>query len=130
MTENYINACVRSPLKKCDLEKHGFISFLNDDLFAELGRAYEEDLNQTKHLISRKVKYYKSISYTIVNKDEQIHVKLKMGDIVDVLEDISPLDNASQDSEDTAEIATRISYAQIKAIFYTKKSNFKCHLFY
>ena len=58
-------------------------------MFAELGRAYEEDLNQSKHLVSRKVKYYKSNSYTIVNEDDQVDVKLRVGDIVDVLEDLS-----------------------------------------
>jgi hypothetical protein len=62
-----------------------------------------------EHLTSQKVKYYKSISYTILNQDEQIHVKLKVDDIVDVLEDISPLnDNISQNAMETA---TRISYA-------------------
>ncbi|CAB5371849.1 unnamed protein product [Rhizophagus irregularis] len=82
-------------LKKDDLE-----TFLNDDLFAELGRAYEEDLNNIEHLTSRKVKYYKSISYTIVDKDEQVNVKLNVGDVVDVLEDITPLGNISQDATD------------------------------
>ncbi|PKC53644.1 hypothetical protein RhiirA1_478874 [Rhizophagus irregularis] len=61
MTENYINLCVQSPLKKCDLKKDDLETFLNNDLFAELGRAYEEDLNNIEHLTSRKVKYYKSI---------------------------------------------------------------------
>jgi hypothetical protein len=122
MTENYINACVRSPFKKSDLEKYELTPLLNDDLFAELERAYEEDLSQTEHLISHKVKYYKSISYTIVNKDEHINVKLNVGDIVDVLEDISLLDNTSQN---TAEIITRVSYARIKAILLHKKEQYQ-----
>ncbi|CAB4395578.1 unnamed protein product [Rhizophagus irregularis] len=100
ITENYINLCVQSPLKKCDLKKDDLETFLNDDLFAELGRAYEEDLNNIEHLTSRKVKYYKSISYTIVDKDEQVNVKLNVGDVVDVLEDITPLGNISQDATD------------------------------
>ncbi|CAB4383488.1 unnamed protein product [Rhizophagus irregularis] len=100
MTENYINLCVQSPLKKCDLKKDDLETFLNDDLFAELGRAYEEDLNNIEHLTSHKVKYYKSISYTIVDKNEQVNVKLNVGDVVDVLEDITPLGNISQDATD------------------------------
>ena len=79
MTENYIDLYVQSPLKKCDLERDDLVILLNDDLFAELGRAYEEDLNNMEHLTSRKVKYYKSIFYTIVNKDEQVNVKLNIG---------------------------------------------------
>ncbi|PKY30598.1 hypothetical protein RhiirB3_393146 [Rhizophagus irregularis] len=113
MTENYINLCVQSPLKKCDLKKDDLETFLNNDLFAELGRAYKEDLNNIEHLISRKVKYYKSISYTIVDKDEQVNVKLNVGDVVDVLEDITPLGNISQDATD---MVTRVSYVRIKAI--------------
>ncbi|POG59717.1 hypothetical protein GLOIN_2v1847995 [Rhizophagus irregularis DAOM 181602=DAOM 197198] len=35
MTENYINLCVQSPLKKCDLKKDDLETFLNNDLFAE-----------------------------------------------------------------------------------------------
>jgi len=108
---NYINIHVKSQFKKSNLEKIGLTSNLDDDLFAELGRAYEEDLNQSKHLVSRKVKYYKSISYTIVNEDDQVDVKLRVGDIVDVLEDLST--NNSQNIE----TVTRTSYARIRAIF-------------
>jgi hypothetical protein len=115
MTENYVNICVHSPLKKSDLEKYELLTSLNDDLLAELGRAYEEDLNIMKHLIFRKVKYYKGIFYTIVDKDEQTNIKLKIGDIVDVLEDISQPDNIS------SEISTRVSYARIRAIFLHKQ---------
>ncbi|CAB4402507.1 unnamed protein product [Rhizophagus irregularis] len=118
MTKNYINLYVQSSLKKCDLKKDDLETFLNDDLFAELGRAYEEDLNNIEYLTSRKVKYYKSISYTIVDKDEQINVKLNVGDVVDVLEDITPLGNISQDATD---MVTRVSYAQIKAIILHQK---------
>ncbi|UZO06434.1 uncharacterized protein OCT59_026756 [Rhizophagus irregularis] len=99
MTENYINLCVQSPLKKCDLKKDDLETFLNDDLFAELGRAYEEDLNNIEHLTSRKVKYYKR-------------------DVVDVLEDITPLGNISQNATD---MVTRVSYARIKAIILHQK---------
>lgn len=115
MAENYINICVHSLLKKSDLEKYGLVTFLNDDLLAELGRAYEEDLNKMEHLISRKVKYYKGISYTIVDTDEQIDIKLKIGDIVDVLEDISQPDDIPN------KISTRVSYARIRAIFLHKQ---------
>ncbi|PKC53897.1 hypothetical protein RhiirA1_447186 [Rhizophagus irregularis] len=99
MTENYINLCVQSPLKKCDLKKDDLETFLNNDLFAELGRAYEEDLNNIEHLTSRKVKYYKR-------------------DVVDVLEDITPLGNISQNATD---MVTRVSYARIKAIILHQK---------
>ncbi|POG62810.1 hypothetical protein GLOIN_2v1882595 [Rhizophagus irregularis DAOM 181602=DAOM 197198] len=92
MTENYINLCVQSPLKKCDLKKDDLETFLNDDLFAELGRAYEEDLNNIEHLKSR--------------------------DVVDVLEDITPLGNISQNATD---MVTRVSYARIKAIILHQK---------
>ncbi|CAG8759748.1 12385_t:CDS:2, partial [Rhizophagus irregularis] len=86
-------------LKKDDLE-----TFLNDDLFAELGRAYEEDLNNIEHLTS--------------HKDEQVNVKLNVGDVVDVLEDITPLGNISQNATD---MVTRVSYARIKAIILHQK---------
>ncbi|PKK61351.1 hypothetical protein RhiirC2_791923 [Rhizophagus irregularis] len=119
ITENYINLCVQSPLKKCDLKKDDLETFLNDNLFAELGQAYKEDLNNIEHLTSHKIKYYKSISYTIVNKDEQVNIKLNVGDVVNVLEDITPLGNISQDATD---MATRVSYARIRAIILHQKA--------
>lgn len=36
MVEGYINICVRSQLKRHELEETGLMSILNDDLFAEL----------------------------------------------------------------------------------------------
>jgi len=113
MDENYINIRVRGIYKKHDLENAGFESTLNDDLFAELERAYIEELNCIEHLASRKVKYYKNISYTIVDADDQINIKLRVGDVVDVLEDIS-------DDRET-ELKTMTSYAQIQAIFIHTK---------
>jgi hypothetical protein len=85
-------------------------------LFAELGRAYYEELNCAEHLTSRKVEYYKSISYTIVNKDDQLDITLRVGNIVDVLEDVS------DDKND--EIRTMVSYARIRAIFIHTKRQF------
>ncbi|CAB4437803.1 unnamed protein product [Rhizophagus irregularis] len=118
MIEEYINIHVRSKFKKNDLIKYELVSYLNDDLFAELGRAYEEDLNIVEHLTSRKVKYYKSISYTIVDNDDQIDVKLKAGDVIDILEDLS----TNSIFQNTG-ITTRISYARIRAIFLHTKGN-------
>jgi|tagenome__1003787_1003787.scaffolds.fasta_scaffold20905635_2 hypothetical protein len=109
MDESYINIRVQGKYKKHDLPIAGFESTLNDDLFAELGHAYKEELNCIEHITSRKVKYYKNISYTIVDSDDQINVKLHVGDVVDVLEDIS-------DDRGT-ELKTTTSYAQIRAIF-------------
>src|SRR6266480_4635861 len=111
--EDNINIRVRGIYKKHDLENAGFESTLNDDLFAELGHAYIEELNCIEHLASRKVKYYKNISYTIVDADDQINIKLCVGDVVDVLEDIS-------DDRET-ELKTMTSYAQIRAIFIHTK---------
>ncbi|GBC40660.1 hypothetical protein GLOIN_2v1779100 [Rhizophagus irregularis DAOM 181602=DAOM 197198] len=84
--EGYINIYVRSQLKRHELEKAGLISIE----FAELCQAYDEELNVSEHLASRKDKYYKSASYTIVDNDDndQIDVKLKVGYVIDVLEDL------------------------------------------
>ncbi|CAJ0630157.1 13494_t:CDS:2 [Entrophospora sp. SA101] len=84
MNENYIN----HDLQTADLE-----NTLNDDLFAEIGYAYQEQLNCIEHLASQKVKYFKSISYTIIDDDDWIDVNLHVGDIIDVLEDISNNEN-------------------------------------
>ncbi|CAG8774385.1 17300_t:CDS:1, partial [Funneliformis caledonium] len=62
---------------------------LNDDLFAELRHAYKEELSCVKHLTSQTVKYFNSISYTIVDNDDRVDVKLHIGNTVDILEDIS-----------------------------------------
>ncbi|RGB43821.1 hypothetical protein C1646_661203 [Rhizophagus diaphanus] len=59
MVEGYVNICVRSQLKRHELEETGLISILNDDLFVKLCQAYEEELNVSEYLTSRKVKYYK-----------------------------------------------------------------------
>jgi len=89
MDENYINMKVQGIYKKHDMQAAGFESTLNDNLFAELEQAYQEELNCAEHIVSRKVKYFKSISYTIVDDDDQVDINLHVGDIVDVLEDIS-----------------------------------------
>lgn len=102
-----------------ELVEAGLISILNDDLFAKLCQAYEEELNVSEHLTSRKDKYYKSASYTIMDNDynDQIDVKLKVGDVIDVLEDLSTMDTSR-------EITTRVSYAQIRTIFLHNKRNY------
>ncbi|CAG8616570.1 11902_t:CDS:2 [Funneliformis caledonium] len=64
--------------KKNELQITSLESVLNDDLFAELERVYYEELNCAEHLTSRKVEYYKSISYTIVNKDNQLDITLRI----------------------------------------------------
>ncbi|CAG8623284.1 223_t:CDS:2 [Funneliformis caledonium] len=92
--KDYINIRVR-----------GLESVLND-----------EELNCAEYLTSRKVKYYKSISYTIVNKNDQLDITLCIGNIVDVLEDVS------EDKDD--EIRTIVSYIQIQAIFIHTKRQF------
>ena len=113
MNENYINVRVRGMYKKHDLQTADLESTLNDDLFAEIGYAYQEQLNCIEHLASRKVKYFKSISYTIIDDDDRIDVNLHVGDIIDVLEDISNNENTG--------IKTIISYARIQAIFLHTK---------
>ncbi|CAB4439262.1 unnamed protein product [Rhizophagus irregularis] len=125
MVEGYINLCVRSQLKKHELEEAGLTSILNDDLFVELCQAYEEELNVSEHLTSRKVKYYKSASYTIVDNDDndQIDVKLKVGDVIDVLEDLSTNDTSQ-------ETTTRVSYARIRAIFLHTNRNYQVPFFF
>lgn len=82
-------------------------------MFAELGRSYNEELGCIEHLVSRKVKYYKSISYTVVDGNNQTNIKLCVGDVINVLEDIS--------DEREAEFKTITSYAQIQAIFLHTK---------
>src|SRR5439155_176396 len=57
-----------------------------------------------------------------VDNDDQTDVKLRVGDIVDILEDLSI--NATIISQN-AETTTRVSYAQIKAIFLHTKENFQ-----
>ncbi|POG64622.1 hypothetical protein GLOIN_2v1483744 [Rhizophagus irregularis DAOM 181602=DAOM 197198] len=47
------------------------------------------------------------------DKDEQVNIKLNVGDVVNVLEDITPLGNISQDATD---MVTRVSYLRIIAI--------------
>ncbi len=109
MDENFINIRVREAYNKNDLQTAGFERILNDDLFAELRHAYKEELGCIEHLASRNVKYFNSISYTIVDNDNRVDVNLRVGDTVDVLEDISNdiLNNPK----------TVISYVQIQAIF-------------
>jgi len=113
MVKDYINIHVKLQLNRNELKQTGLMPILNNDLFAELYQAYEEDLNQSEHLTSRKVEYYKRISYTILDDDNQIDIKLKVGDVID-LEDLST-NNISPNS--------RLSYAQIKAIFLHVKGN-------
>ncbi|CAG8717054.1 5297_t:CDS:2, partial [Funneliformis mosseae] len=74
---------------KNDLRTAGFEKVLNDDLFAELRYAYKEEFDCVEHLTSQTVKYFNSISYTIVDNDDRVDVNLCVGDTVDVLEDIS-----------------------------------------
>ncbi|CAG8724663.1 9256_t:CDS:2, partial [Funneliformis mosseae] len=76
--ENFIN-----------IRTAGFEKVLNDDLFAELRHTYKEELGCIEHLISQTVKYFNSISYTIVDNDDRVDVNLRVGDTVNVLEDIS-----------------------------------------
>ncbi|PKC09450.1 hypothetical protein RhiirA5_415624 [Rhizophagus irregularis] len=89
MHENFINVRVQGKYNKYELQAANLEQSLNDDLLAELIHAYQEELGCTEHLATRKIKYFKSISYTIVDKDDQVDVNLRVGDIVDVLEDIS-----------------------------------------
>ncbi|RGB28376.1 hypothetical protein C1646_767894 [Rhizophagus diaphanus] len=60
----------------------------------------------TEHLTSHKDKCYKSASYTIVDYDDndQIDVKLKVGDVVDVLEDFSTMDTSQETTTRVKEI--------------------------
>ncbi|CAG8737808.1 22742_t:CDS:2 [Rhizophagus irregularis] len=115
MHENFINVRVQGKYNKYELQAANLEQSLNDDLLAELIHAYQEELGCTEHLATRKIKYFKSISYTIVDKDDQVDVNLRVGDIVDVLEDIS------SDGETNLRITT--SYAKIQAIFIHKKIN-------
>ncbi|CAG8661025.1 10297_t:CDS:2 [Funneliformis mosseae] len=48
----------------------GFEKVLNDDLFAELKHAYKEELSCVEYLTLQTVKYFNSISYTIVDNDD------------------------------------------------------------
>ncbi|CAB4429127.1 unnamed protein product [Rhizophagus irregularis] len=114
MHENFINVRVQGKYSKYELQAANLEQSLNDDLLAELIHAYQEELGCTEHLATQKVKYFKSISYTIVDKDDQVDVNLRVGDIVDVLEDIS------SDGETNLRITT--SYAKIQAIFIHKKN--------
>jgi hypothetical protein len=118
MDESYINMRVQGRYKKRDLQTAGLESILNDDLFAELECSYQEELNCVEHIASRKVKYFKSISYSIVDNDNQIDVNLRVGDIIDVLEDIS----TDTTNNDENEATTIISYARIQAIFLHTKN--------
>ncbi|GBC28437.2 hypothetical protein GLOIN_2v1480079 [Rhizophagus irregularis DAOM 181602=DAOM 197198] len=113
MDENYINIKVQGLYTKHDLQTNNLEKNLDDNLFAELGRSYNEELDCTEHLTSRKVKYYKSISYTIVDGNNQSNIRLCVGDVINVLEDIS-------DDRET-ELKTITSYAQIRAIFLHTK---------
>ncbi|PKK70661.1 hypothetical protein RhiirC2_866056 [Rhizophagus irregularis] len=113
MDENYINIKVQGLYTKHDLQTNNLEKNLDDNLFAELGRSYNEELDCTEHLTSRKVKYYKSISYTIVDGNNQSNIRLRVGDVINVLEDIS-------DDRET-ELKTITSYAQIQAIFLHTK---------
>ncbi|CAB5190902.1 unnamed protein product [Rhizophagus irregularis] len=117
MDKNYINIRVQEMYKKDDLQTAGLKSILNDDLFAELERSYQDELNCTEHIASRKVKYFKSISYTIVDDDEVVNVNLHVGDVIDILEDVSSDTTDSRENE----AKTTISYARIQAIFLHTK---------
>ncbi|CAB5181618.1 unnamed protein product [Rhizophagus irregularis] len=59
------------------------------------------------------MRLYKSISYTIVDGNNQSNIRLRVGDVINVLEDIS-------DDRET-ELKTITSYAQIRAIFLHTK---------
>uniref|UniRef100_U9UC83 Uncharacterized protein n=1 Tax=Rhizophagus irregularis (strain DAOM 181602 / DAOM 197198 / MUCL 43194) TaxID=747089 RepID=U9UC83_RHIID len=74
--ESYINMRVQGRYKKNDLRAAGLEGILNDNLFSELECAYQEELNCIKHIASRK-------------NNNQIDVNLRVGDIINVLEDIS-----------------------------------------
>ncbi|GBC46181.2 hypothetical protein GLOIN_2v1792200 [Rhizophagus irregularis DAOM 181602=DAOM 197198] len=113
MDENYINIKVQGLYTKHDLQTNNLEKNLDNNLFAEFGRSYNEELDCTEHLTSRKVKYYKSISYTIVDGNNQSNIRLRVGDVINVLEDIS-------DDRET-ELKTITSYAQIRAIFLHTK---------
>uniref|UniRef100_U9TZ70 Uncharacterized protein n=1 Tax=Rhizophagus irregularis (strain DAOM 181602 / DAOM 197198 / MUCL 43194) TaxID=747089 RepID=U9TZ70_RHIID len=117
MDKNYINIRVQEMYKKDDLQTAGLKSILNDDLFAELERSYQDELNCTEHIASQKVKYFKSISYTIVDDDEVVNVNLHVGDVIDILEDVSSDTTDSRENE----AKTTISYARIQAIFLHTK---------
>ncbi|POG69329.1 hypothetical protein GLOIN_2v1480079 [Rhizophagus irregularis DAOM 181602=DAOM 197198] len=117
MDESYINMRVQGRYKKNDLRAAGLEGILNDNLFSELECAYQEELNCIKHIASRKVKYFKSISYSIIENNNQIDVNLRVGDIINVLEDIST--DTINDGENEA--TTIVSYARIQAIFLHTK---------
>ncbi|PKY57873.1 hypothetical protein RhiirA4_479270 [Rhizophagus irregularis] len=70
MDESYINMRVQGRYKKNDLRAAGLEGILNDDLFAELECAYQEELNCIEHIASRKVKYFKNISTDTTNDGE------------------------------------------------------------
>ncbi|CAB4475845.1 unnamed protein product [Rhizophagus irregularis] len=108
---------VQGRYKKNDLRAAGLEGILNDNLFSELECAYQEELNCIKHIASRKVKYFKSISYSIIENNNQIDVNLRVGDIINVLEDIST--DTINDGENEA--TTIVSYARIQAIFLHTK---------
>ncbi|CAB5382696.1 unnamed protein product [Rhizophagus irregularis] len=78
--------------KKDDLQTAGLKSILNDDLL-----------------------------YTIVDDDEVINVNLHVGDIIDILEDVSS--DTTDNGENEAKIT--ISYARIQAIFLHTKDQLK-----
>ncbi|EXX74338.1 hypothetical protein RirG_052030 [Rhizophagus irregularis DAOM 197198w] len=76
MDENYINIKVQGLYTKHDLQTNNLEKNLDDNLFAELGRSYNKELDCTEHLTSRKVKYYSRTSISARTWDPAMQVHL------------------------------------------------------
>ncbi|CAG8770700.1 15517_t:CDS:1, partial [Dentiscutata heterogama] len=82
--------------------------------FLDLHRAYADYLNSKTALINKKLEFYNSISYSILEENQDpIQIKLKVGDFVELLEETEG-----------------IAYAKIEYIFQHQANNDQYHAFF
>ncbi|CAG8553066.1 8312_t:CDS:2 [Gigaspora rosea] len=80
---------------------------INHPFFQDLCKTYADYLNSSTILINKKLEFYNSITYTVLESDQDsVQVKLRVGDFVELLEETEG-----------------ITYAEIESIFRHQANN-------
>ena len=86
-----MNIVLRNPWTKKDFIYEGWQTKLtiNHPLYFDLVKAYEENIGDHAMFLYNKLQFYNYIAYTVLDDDQEpIRVKLCIGDIVDMEEEI------------------------------------------
>ncbi|CAG8574993.1 438_t:CDS:2, partial [Gigaspora rosea] len=86
---------------------------VNDPFFQDLCKTYADYLNSSTTLINKKLAFYNSITYTVLESNQDsVRVKLRVGDFMELLEETEG-----------------IAYAKIESIFRHQANN-ECPIYY